>query len=87
MIQSLGLSRSASEKLARFFLGWSAHHARGQDRLRITPTHEEIGEMIAVSRETVTRLLAVFKKGNLLTVKGATVTISNRAVLQSLAGA
>jgi hypothetical protein len=34
MIQSLGLSRSASEKLARFFLSWSASHARGQDRLQ-----------------------------------------------------
>ena len=30
VIQSLGLSRSASEKLARFFLGWSADHAQDQ---------------------------------------------------------
>jgi CRP/FNR family transcriptional regulator, cyclic AMP receptor protein len=28
LIQSLGLSRSASEKLARFFLGWSAKHTQ-----------------------------------------------------------
>ena len=87
VIQSLGLSRSASEKLARFLLGWSADHARGQDRLRIALSQEEIGEMIGVSRETVTRLLTVFKKRNLLTVKGATVNICNRAALQSLAGA
>jgi CRP/FNR family cyclic AMP-dependent transcriptional regulator len=87
VIQSLGLSRSASEKLARFFLGWSANHAHGQDRLRIALTQEEIGEMIGVSRETVTRLLTAFKKRNLLTVKGATVNICNRSALQSLAGA
>jgi CRP/FNR family cyclic AMP-dependent transcriptional regulator len=86
VIQSLGLSRSASEKLARFFLGWSANHARGQDRLRIALTHQEIGEMIGVSRETVTRLLTAFKKRNLLTVKGATVNICNRGALQNLAG-
>ena len=86
VIQSLGLSRSASEKLARFFLGSSANHARGQDRLRIALTQEEIGEMIGVSRETVTRLLTAFKKRNLLTVNGATVNICNRAALQSLAG-
>jgi CRP/FNR family transcriptional regulator, cyclic AMP receptor protein len=86
VIQSLGLSRSASEKLARFFLGWSADHAQGQDRLRITLTQEEIGEMIGVTRETVSRMLAIFKEKNLLTVKGVTVNICNRAALQSVAG-
>ena len=86
VIQSLGLSHSASEKLARFFLGWSANHASGQDRLRITLSQEEIGETIGVTRETVTRLLTAFKKRNLLTVKGTTVNICNRAALQSLAG-
>jgi CRP/FNR family transcriptional regulator, cyclic AMP receptor protein len=84
VIQSLGLSRSASEKLARFFLGWSANQAPGQNHLRIALTQEEIGEMVSVSRETVTRLLTAFKK-NLLTVKGATVNICNRAALQCLA--
>jgi len=87
VIQSLALSRSACEKLARFFLGWSANHAYGQDRLRIVLTHEEIGEAIGASRETVTRLLAAFKKRNVLTVKGGNVNICNRAALQSLAGA
>jgi len=86
VIQSLGLSRSASEKLARFFLGWSADHAQGQDRLQIALTQEEIGEMIGVTRETVTRLLAIFRKKNLLTVKGVMFNICNRAGLQSLAG-
>jgi CRP/FNR family transcriptional regulator, cyclic AMP receptor protein len=87
VIQSLGLSRSASEKLARFFLGWSANHAHGQDQLRIALTHEEIGEMIGVNRETVSRLLTDFKKRNLLMVKGATVNICNRPALECLAGA
>ncbi|MGC1934519.1 MAG: Crp/Fnr family transcriptional regulator, partial [Candidatus Acidiferrales bacterium] len=86
VIQSLGLSRTASERLARFFLGWSARHAHGQDRLRIALTHGEIGEMIGVSRETVTRLLAVFKNKNFLMIKGATVNIRNRTALRSLAG-
>ena len=87
VIQSLGLSRSASEKLARFFLDWSANHAHGHDRLRIALTHEEIGEMIGVSRETVTRLLSTFKNRNLLTVEGSTFSICNRTALESLAGA
>ena len=86
VIHSLALSRSASEKLARFLLGWSANHAQGHDCFQIALTHSEIGEIICVSRETVTRLLKAFKKMNLLTIKGATVNICNRARLQSLAG-
>ena len=42
--------------------------------------------MIGVSRETVTRLLAVFKNKNFLMIKGATVNIRNRTALRSLAG-
>jgi CRP/FNR family cyclic AMP-dependent transcriptional regulator len=86
VIQSLAFSRPASEKLARFLLSWSADHARGQDRLRIDLNQQEIGEMIGVTRETVARLLAAFKNKNLLTVKGATVNICNRAELETLAG-
>ncbi len=58
VIQSLGLSHSAAGKLAQFILGWSTDHARGQDRLQIPLTQDEIGEMIGVTRETVTRMLA-----------------------------
>ena len=85
VIQSLGLSRSASERLARFLLGWSANHG-GQDRLQIALTQAEIGEMIGVSRETVTRLLTAFKEKNLLTVRGAAINICNRPALQTMAG-
>ena len=87
VIQSLGLSRPASERLARFLLSWSAHHAQGEDSLRIGLTHEEIGEMIGASRETVTRQLTIFKHRHLLTVKGTTINICNRVALQSLARA
>ena len=86
VIQSLALSRPASEKLARLLLTLSTNHGRGQDRFQIALTLEEIGEMIGVSRETVTRLLGEFKKRQLLAVKGATVTICNRAALENLSG-
>jgi len=86
LVQSLALSRPASEKLARLLLGWSASHGRSEDRLQIGLTHEEIGGMIGVTRETVTRLLSEFKNRQLLAIKGATVTIRNRAGLENLAG-
>jgi CRP/FNR family transcriptional regulator len=87
LIQSLALSRTASEKLSRLLLTWSVSQGRGQDRFEIALTHEEIGEMIGVTRETVTRLLSEFKNRQLLAIKDATVTIRNRAGLQNLSGA
>jgi CRP/FNR family transcriptional regulator len=86
LLQSLVLSGSASEKLSRLLLSWSASHGQGQDRFQIGLTHEEIGEMIGVTRETVTRLLSEFRNRQILAIKGRTVTIRNRAGLDNLAG-
>jgi CRP/FNR family cyclic AMP-dependent transcriptional regulator len=85
-MRTIGLSHSAAEKLARFLLDLSANHdeANGEVKLTLTLTHEEIAQMIGASRETVTRLLADFKKRQLLQVKGSTVIIKNKAGLQSV---
>jgi CRP/FNR family cyclic AMP-dependent transcriptional regulator len=88
-IRSLGLTHSASEKLARFLLESSA---RGQEtkqgiRVRITMTHEEIGQMIGASRETVTCTLSEFKNRHLLLRNGSMMVIQDRAALESFAGA
>jgi CRP-like cAMP-binding protein len=40
--------------------------------------------MIGASRETVTRLLASFKKQEILQIKGSTLIVSNKAALESL---
>lgn len=87
-IRSLGLSRSAEEKLAKFLLDLSNRHgqARGEARLKLTLTHDEIAQMIGASRETVTRLLANFKKKQLVQIKGSTLVIRNRSALEHLAG-
>ncbi len=85
-MRTIGLSRSAAEKFARFLLDWSSDHEKekGEIRLKLTLTHEEIAQMIGASRETVTRLFADFKKRQLLQVKGSTVVIRDRAALESL---
>ena len=87
-MRTIGLSRSAGEKLARFLLDLSADHdeGKGEVRLTLTFTHEEIAQMIGASRETVTRLFADFKKKQLLQVKGSTVIIKSRAGLESVFG-
>ena len=85
-MRSIGLSRSAAEKLARFLLDWCASHSNGKGEVRapLTLTHEEIAQMIGASRETVTRLFADFKKKQFLQVKGSTLIIRDKSALESL---
>src|SRR6202047_315716 len=54
-MRTIGLSHSAGEKLARFLLDLSADHAveKGEVKLTLTFTHEEIAQMIGAARETV----------------------------------
>lgn len=85
-MRTIGLSHSAGEKLARFLLEWAANYPedKGQVRIKLTLTHEEIAQMIGSSRETVTRLLADFRKKQLLQVTGSTLLIKNKSALESL---
>ncbi len=85
-IRTLGLSTSASEKLARLLLDWSAQgwiHS-GEFRVNVTLTHEEIAQLIGTSRETVTRAFAELKKRELIRVKGSMLTIRDKAALEAL---
>jgi CRP/FNR family transcriptional regulator len=85
-MRTIGLSHSAEEKLARFLLEWAANFPdqKGQVRLKLPLTHKEIGQMIGLSRETVTRLLADFRKKQLLQLTGSTLIIMNRPALESI---
>jgi CRP/FNR family cyclic AMP-dependent transcriptional regulator len=85
-MRTIGLSHSAGEKLARFILDWCALHGKGSGEIRATlpHTHEEIGQMIGASRETVSRLFADFKRKQLLVVKGSTVIIRNKPGLERI---
>ncbi len=85
-IRDLMLSDSAGEKLARLMVGWLDHsgETKQSGQVKMALTHEEIGQMIGTSRETVSRLIAGFKKQNLIQQNGATLVIPNRMALESL---
>lgn len=87
-VRYLGLSTSATEKLARFLLDWNDHHCDtpGQSRSVLTLTHEEIAEMLATTRETISRLLADFKRQKLVEIRGSTVVIRDDERLRQLVG-
>ena len=82
-VRSLGLSASASEKLARLILEWARTGSQSDKgiRIKLTLTHEEIGQLIGASRETVTRLLSDFKRKGIIVVKGSTLIVKDEPAL------
>ena len=88
-IRSLGLSRTASEKVARLLLEWAAKGKETSQGIRVNLpyTHEEIAQIVGVSRETVTRTLTELKSKLLITTKGPTVVIRDKEGLELLAAA
>lgn len=86
-VRSLGLSHSASEKLAKLILEWCAKGGKDTDKgisLKLTLTHEEIAQIIGASRETVTRLLGDFKTKQIIYVKGSTLVIRDKQALLAM---
>jgi CRP/FNR family transcriptional regulator len=58
-----------------------------EPKVKLALTHEEIAQIIGTSRETVTRVLADFRKRQIATLKGSTLTVRNKAILEKLVGA
>ncbi|MGA8620225.1 MAG: Crp/Fnr family transcriptional regulator, partial [Candidatus Sulfotelmatobacter sp.] len=85
-IRTLGLTNSPSEKFAKLLLSWSPNtgNANEPSHLTLTLTHEEIGEMIGTTRETVSRLFSDFKKKQLVQLKGSTLIIRNKPALEKM---
>ena len=81
--------RSAPERIARLMLDWS-HAQSGMATahgIKVALTHDEIGQIIGMSRETVTRTLANFRKQRIAEIHGSTLLIQNMSAIQKLAGA
>jgi CRP/FNR family cyclic AMP-dependent transcriptional regulator len=87
-VRYLGLSTSAEEKVARFMLDITTKsiELNGQVRTTLTLTHDEIAEMLGLSRETVTRIFATFKRKRLVNMQGSTLIITNKPGLSLLVG-
>lgn len=86
-LRMLVLSRSAEEKLARLLLSWCENGSEGVEgvRLKVAMTHEQIAQLIDISRETVTRLLSSLRARNIIRVQGSTLVVIDKASLARLA--
>jgi CRP/FNR family transcriptional regulator len=87
-IRTLSLSQSSSERLAKLLLDWGPIHdqaAKTNPRILLRLSHEEIGQKIGTSRETVTRQLAAWKKRKIVQRNGSVLLVRNMAALKAMA--
>ena len=82
----LATSSSAAGKLATALLDWGRMDAANGESMefRMPLTHEELGSMTALSRETVTRLLGKFRREGLLELDGERMVLRAPAKIESL---
>jgi CRP/FNR family transcriptional regulator len=88
-VRQLTMAPPARKRLARFLLRWCAASSSpgSYPCAEMTLTHEEIGQAIGSSRETVTRLLSNFKKSHLIHFRDSSLLITNVAELTGLVNA
>lgn len=82
------LSKTAVARLAQLLLEWCEESRVNNSRavqINKSFTQEEIGQMISSSRETVTRLLAMLSKRQIVKIKSDKIVIQDRPALQDLA--
>ncbi len=86
-LRTVGLAASVPERLARLLLEWAETGQKTENgtRVKVALTHEEIGEFIGTSRETVTRTLSDFKHKQLAALHGSTLMIPNLMALETYA--
>jgi CRP/FNR family cyclic AMP-dependent transcriptional regulator len=89
VIRSIGLSHTASGKVATFLRAWAAGGlvTKGVVRTKLVLTHEDIGQLVGISRETITRILSEFRKKDIADLKGANLTIRDKSALERIVAA
>ena len=90
MIHYSSGSQPAVEKLADLLELWVAESGQVTElgvEFKLPLTQEEIGQMIGVSRETVSRLLAEFEEQGILEIVGSRIRILKGQRLEDLAAA
>lgn len=87
-VSRIALAPTARAKLAGLLLDWidgDAAKPGAPIRFSLPLTHEEVGELIGSSRETVARLFAQFRRQNLIHARGRFVTVPDRRRLEAIA--
>ena len=83
----LALPATAKGRVANLLLEWSREYAtnRRPGHSILPLTHEDIAAMTATSRETVTRALQQFKRDQLISIRGSSLTVLQPGILEEFA--
>lgn len=86
-VRRLALPATASGRVANLLLDWSRETPETSTRGRcmMPLTHEEIASMTATTRETVTRVLGQMKRDQVISIRGAALTVLQPQELERLA--
>jgi CRP/FNR family transcriptional regulator, cyclic AMP receptor protein len=85
----LGHSLSATGRIAGLLLDWTGMRdpeAGGKAQCMVRFTQREMAAMSATTRETVTRILARFRREKLISIRGAALSVLNPRALEEMAG-
>ena len=82
-LRIIGLTSSIKARLACLILNWckGARQTKNGAEIRCTLTHEEIGECIGTSRESVTRTLTFFRDHHLVRLRRSILMVPSRSAL------
>ncbi|MEA2166084.1 MAG: family transcriptional regulator, cyclic receptor protein [Thermoanaerobaculia bacterium] len=87
-IRTLNLSSSMREKFARLIVSWVEDSDGGSDDaiwINLDLTHEQIGQMLGASRETISRVIAALSRMGVIKVQGHVLEIPSVVKLRELA--
>jgi len=90
-VRTLGLTTHPAERLAKLLLSWTTNARQengGDDSLpvKLTLNHEEIGQTIGATRQTVTRVLSEFRRRQMLQLTKSVLCIQDRPALEKVSG-
>lgn len=80
-LRNLGLRNTATARVAQLLLNICAEETSA----RFLLTQEQIAQMTATTRETVTRLMVQLRKAQVITIRGSSLTIRDRTALERMA--
>jgi CRP-like cAMP-binding protein len=72
-------------KIARLLLEFSTSNPQGGSQFHLALNHQEIGEWVGMSRESVSRALSDFRRVNLIEQNGACIAIKDPSSLKRIA--
>lgn len=86
-VRLIGLAQSVPQKLAGLLIQWDEKNpASKRGTVKLSLTHEEVGQLLGTSRETVTRALTELKKKKIIAIRGVNVQILSPEKLRQAAG-